>query len=431
MPTDAVRPPAAVLAALTLAALSAPLAAQDGRFTAPGPVADHPHAGATRSAGGRLAQAWEAALFPPGRVVLTSDDCPRAGARHEIVEGEEGRRPHARVVVCAGLVDTVRADLEATDASPAVRDSVVEAVLLFTFAHETAHAFAGLPAPGPADGSEEAADRFTALSLVSVPRLAHWAALYWAREPARLPDPPRGFVEALPDGRPSYAREHGLDAVRMADLLCLVYGERPDRRPWMVDASLVATGSAGRCPGAYRDAWERWGAIVDGRIDLPASGPAAREPGRTPGLAGLDPGGRGRARRRGGTPGDTVEEPAPWGEAEGLWSPYRARVGDVVAPLLADILRARRDLPGRAVVTYEPSPGTLDVEIYADERTPEAARRVVEDYRDYVMEAFRPYLKRRFGPELRARDLRILYYDATGDDPRAVIAFVRGDWARP
>lgn len=414
------------LAAVALAGAVGSLKGQDRWFSAPGPLADHPHARRTGEAAVRLAAAWRASIFPPGPVVLTSDHCPRAGARHEVLgEAGNGER-RARVVVCAALVDTIRRELDATHLSGAVRDSVLDAVLLFTIAHETAHAFADLPAPGPADGSEAAADQFTALTLVSRPRLAHWAALYWARSAPRLPDPERRLAESLPAERPAYGREHGLDPVRMADLLCLVYGERPDRRRWMVEASLVAEGSVERCPRAHREVWERWGAILDRRVELPGR-PPRRGPARAPGLAGLDTAAaEGRV-----VPADTVDEPTPWGEARALWSPYRVRVGDVVAPLLADVLRARRELPGRAVVTYEPSPGTLDVEIYGGDLSADAARRIVEDYRDYIDDAFRPYVERRFGPELEDRHFRILYYDASGGKPRPVVGLFRGEWVSP
>lgn len=424
----------ALLLAGTLAlalALPAPGRAQGGEtgFSAPGPRADHPYAELTRGLASTLARAYDRAVFAPGAVEITSDDCRESTVRHEL--RTEGGTPRAEVVMCRGLVDAVRAEMDSADAGSGVRDTVLAAALGLAYAHEIGHALSEMPGSGRTVGGEPYATEFTALTYVSRPRLAHWAAVYWAREPDRLSGAARRLAASLPPDRPEYGREHGFISRRMADLLCWSYGADPEGRGWILEESVLTREGAGRCRGEYRRLTERWGSLLRAPVRLGSTGDALEPPAGEGGTEGGEDTDRERPRGAGTDTTAAGEEPAPWGEAEALWSSYRARVGDVVAPLLADIIRARSGLPGEVIVTFEPSPGTLDLEIYGGPRSPEEARRVVQDYWEFVREEFGPYLERRFGPDLRRRDIRILYYDASGDEPRMVVGLLRGEWARP
>lgn len=439
-------------AALTPAGLRGQEAGGDAGFTADLPATEGvPRAGLASRLATALAQAYDRAVFPPGPVALTWEECPGAGARHELV-GEE--RAGARVVLCVDLLENAARELEAAGIDEALRDSVLEAVGYFAYAHQTGHAVGELPRPGPADATEESADQFTALTFLSRPRLARHAVLYWRRDPVGLAGEARSLVESLPDETPAYAAEHRLDRVRLADLMCRVYGARPRERGWIVEDSLVSRVQAQRCPKAFRDLWNRWGSLfhrpvtlpeelpeappreepADGEGETPAEGaPAEEEPGGEEPRDGDRRPGEAEEERRplDRTPeGDAQEAPA-WGEAEALWTPYRVRVGDVLAPILADVLHAEDRLPERVVVTYEPHPGTLDIEIYGEGISTSQAREVVEDYWDFVRKQFLPFVERRYGPELSERDFRILYYDASGDDLRTVVGRFRGQWVQP
>jgi len=430
----------ALLLATAMVFAGLPAAAQEEEpgFVVTGPLSEHPHAGLARGLASTLARAYGEALYPPGRVEITSDDCPEAAVRHEIRTGGDAP-PVARVVLCSGLVEAVRTELDAAGVDPAVRDTVLAAGLGLAYAHGVGHALSEMPGSGRSVGGEPYATEFTALTYAGRPRLAHWAAVYWARTPGPLSGSARRLAAALPAGGPAYGREHGFVPRRMSDFLCAVYGADPDGRRWLVEESLLDPADSDRCRGEYRRLTERWGSLLRQPVRLGSAPPIGEgpqtdvaRPGDTPGEPG--PGGLEEDEERAGAPADTLPapgEPAPWGEAEALWSSYRARVGDVVAPLLADIIRARAELPGEAVVTFEPSPGTLDLEIYGGARSPEEARRVVRDYWEFVREEFGPYLERRFGPELRQRDVRILYYDTSDGEPRVRAGLLQGEWTRP
>jgi hypothetical protein len=407
-------------------------------FVVTGSLSEHPHAGLARGLAATLARAYGEALYAPGRVEITSDDCPEAAVRLETRAGGSDT-PWARVVLCSGLVEAVRAELDSARLDPAVRDTVLAAALGLAYAHGVGHALSEMPASGRSVGGEPYATEFTALTYAGRPRLAHWAAVYWARAPGPLSGAARRLAAALPTGGPAYGREHGFVRRRMSDLLCAVYGADPDGRRWLVEESLLDPEGSDRCRREYRRLTERWGSLLRRPVRLGSAPPVAED--IAPGDAATRdapgdtaPGGPEEGEGRAGAPADTLPaagEPAPWGEAEALWSSYRARVGDVVAPLLADVIRARSELPGRVVVTFEPSPGTLDLEIYGGARSPEEARRVVRDYWEFVREEFGPYLERRFGPELRQRDVRILYYDTSEGEPRVRAGLLQGEWTRP
>ncbi|WP_240656546.1 DUF4344 domain-containing metallopeptidase [Streptomyces sp. V2] len=139
-------------------------------------------------------------------------------------------------------------------------DDEVEAVLLETVFHETAHALVDALDLRVTGREEDFADRFAALMLldegVSGERQLLVAAEAW-----------RLGAEAAEDADDSGEDEHSSDRERFVDELCWVYGSAPERHRDLVGPDTLPAGRAEGCGrewAAVRDAW------------LTALGPALR-----------------------------------------------------------------------------------------------------------------------------------------------------------
>jgi hypothetical protein len=117
-----------------------------------------------------------------------------------------------------------------------------------------------------------------------------------------------------------------------------------------------------------------------------------------------------------------------------LDAPYTTKIGDVAAAALSELLKVRTDVRYPTVVSYEPSTGTIDVEVFA---TPSAgsktdeARAVLGVYWQFIEAAHIPYVERRFKVKLSAENYRLLYYDRTQEKPLLVLQFVKGQYLIP
>ena len=115
---------------------------------------------------------------------------------------------------------------------------------------------------------------------------------------------------------------------------------------------------------------------------------------------------------------------------------YELTAGDMTAAMLSELLKIRVDLKDPAVVTFEPDPGVIDVEIFAAPASwaskTDEARKVIGSYWDFIQGGLFPYAERRFGLKLSAEHFRIMYYDRNAQgDSQLVLAFVQGSYVMP
>ncbi len=115
--------------------------------------------------------------------------------------------------------------------------------------------------------------------------------------------------------------------------------------------------------------------------------------------------------------------------------PYAVKVGDIAAATLSELLKLRSDLRDPAIVTYEPTTGTIDVEVFA---TPsrgsktDQARADLGKYWDFIQSGHIPYVERRFNVKLSKERYRLLYYDRSAQGgPQLVLQFVNGQFLIP
>ena len=130
-----------------------------------------------------------------------------------------------------------------------------------------------------------------------------------------------------------------------------------------------------------------------------------------------------------------TQAPALGAQQNPLAAPYAAKMGDVAASSLAEMLKLRTDFRAPAVVTYEPTSGTIDVEVFAPgtaRATTDAARAALGDYWDFIQAAHIPFVERRFKAKLTSAHYRLIYYatDNQGQS-RVVIQFVNGQFLIP
>ena len=118
-----------------------------------------------------------------------------------------------------------------------------------------------------------------------------------------------------------------------------------------------------------------------------------------------------------------------------LAAPYAVKVGDVAASSLSELLKLRTDFRAPAVVTYEPTTGTIDVEVIAPvtaRATTDVARAVLGDHWDFIQAAHIPFVEKRFKAKLTSAHYRLIYYSADNQgQTRVVIQFVNGQFVIP
>lgn len=116
----------------------------------------------------------------------------------------------------------------------------------------------------------------------------------------------------------------------------------------------------------------------------------------------------------------------------GLESTFTLQAGDYAAVLLPEFLRIRRDLTDPVVVTYEPEPNRIDVEIIGGRKGVERARAEIGQYWAFIEAVFLPYVERRLGMVLDENDFSITFYDASrGDMASPVVQMVDGQFLIP
>ena len=95
----------------------------------------------------------------------------------------------------------------------------------------------------------------------------------------------------------------------------------------------------------------------------------------------------------------------------------------------------RPDFRDPCVVTYEPGPGTIDVEVYASPSygsKTDQARALLGKYWEFIQAAHIPYVKRRYGLDLSAANYRLMYYDTkVQGTPTLVLQFINGQYLIP
>lgn len=118
-----------------------------------------------------------------------------------------------------------------------------------------------------------------------------------------------------------------------------------------------------------------------------------------------------------------------------LAAAYVVRVGDIAAETLSELLKLRPDFKDPAVVTYEPTTQTIDVEIFASPRMgsrTDQARALLGQYWEFITAGHVPFVERRFGVKLAAQHYRLLYYDRSAQGgAQLVLQFVNGQYLIP
>ena len=118
-----------------------------------------------------------------------------------------------------------------------------------------------------------------------------------------------------------------------------------------------------------------------------------------------------------------------------LAAAYPVKVGDMAAQTLSELLKIRVDFKDAAIVTYEPTTQTIDVEVFATPRMgskTDQARVVLGQYWDFIKTAHLPYVERRFAVKLDVQNYRLLYYDRNAEGgAKLVLQFVNGQYLIP
>jgi len=118
-----------------------------------------------------------------------------------------------------------------------------------------------------------------------------------------------------------------------------------------------------------------------------------------------------------------------------LAAPYSPTLGDIAAWHLSEFLKLRPAPIDRALVTYEPATGTIDVEVFgapsARGKTDEA-RSTLGGYWEFIQQAHIPYVERRFKIKLTAQHYRLMYYDTQAQGAaKVILQFVNGQYVIP
>jgi len=129
-------------------------------------------------------------------------------------------------------------------------------------------------------------------------------------------------------------------------------------------------------------------------------------------------------------PSSVLAQEAAADTTAGLEAEYSMQTGDYAAVLLPEFLRVRTDLAYPVVVTYEPEPNRLDVEVFGRPATVEQARYSIGQHREFIQTFFLPYAERRLGVTLDEGDFAVVYYDTSRTEwMKPIVQMVEGHYA--
>jgi hypothetical protein len=111
-----------------------------------------------------------------------------------------------------------------------------------------------------------------------------------------------------------------------------------------------------------------------------------------------------------------------------LNAPVALKTGDVAVFVLDNMLRVRQDLSDPAIVTYEPDPGIIDIEIFGGSGNVERAKNIVAQHWEFIRAIPIPYIQRRFSVQLTEKSFRIMYYERASPTPKLILSFVGGQY---
>ncbi len=85
------------------------------------------------------------------------------------------------------------------------------------------------------------------------------------------------------------------------------------------------------------------------------------------------------------------------------------------------------------LVTYEPEPNKIDIELFGDSVGIEPARNLTSGVWSFVEDRFLPYMERRFGVSLEQSDFRVIYYEGAdlGEESTPIIMLLDGRFVLP
>jgi hypothetical protein len=186
--------------------------------------------------------------FPlPGNLSVRAEECGEENAHY---------RPSERaIVLCYEFAERIaRRHVPDGRWTPEQRDAVTGA-LTFIMMHEVGHALVDvldLPITGR---EEDAVDQLAAVILIEAGDKGAWSAL-------------NGVLALQSGGAVDEARlagVHSLDAQRLYNVACWIYGSDPLRYEVLVTNGLLPTDRAMRCPGEYERLSKAWHRLLQPR----------------------------------------------------------------------------------------------------------------------------------------------------------------------
>jgi hypothetical protein len=94
-----------------------------------------------------------------------------------------------------------------------------------------------------------------------------------------------------------------------------------------------------------------------------------------------------------------------------LNAPYAMKTGDYAALLVSELFKANLALDIPKIVTYEPTPNTIDIELLGTRGSVEGARETINRTVQFIEAGIVPYLDRRLKLKTSKANFRIMYYD--------------------
>jgi len=180
----------------------------------------------------------------PAPIALAAGECGQSNATYE--RSSSG----ATVRICYELVQDIVTEFQHHDLTSIDRGMAQSGTLMFVLLHDVGHALLDqFRLSVPSD--EQAADQF-AVHILSAgdPAAAWWATEYWRRS---------GSAESFAF-RDAFSRTHAVDAKRMYDVLCWIYGADPAGRGALIRGNGFPAERSDTCADEYvrmAAAWEK------------------------------------------------------------------------------------------------------------------------------------------------------------------------------
>jgi hypothetical protein len=192
----------------------------------------------------RVAEMMNQAFQWPAQITLSAGECGQSNATYE-------RSPSGGTIrVCYEFVQEIVEEFQYHDLTSIDRGMAQSGTLMFVLLHEVGHALVDQFHLSVAS-AEQAADQFaTHILSAGDPRAAYWATEYWRRG---------GTAESFA-ATDAFSRAHTVDAARLYDVLCWIYGADPAGRSDLIRGNGFPAQRSVTCANEYlrmATAWEK------------------------------------------------------------------------------------------------------------------------------------------------------------------------------